>query len=113
MQVVLAKNEFNPNYLALVAIDRNKAAGTQLACVCEMYFGQCRSFMVVEDFMVKREYRGQGIGTRLMHCAEAYARKLNCSQVMLITDRHRAEAQNLYQGLGYTDDDYRGFKKHL
>ena len=78
-----------------------------------MYFGQCRSFMFVEDFVVKQEYRGQGIGTRLMQSAEEYARELNCSYVMLLTDRDRDKAQRLYRRLGYADENYRGFKKHL
>jgi len=113
MRAVLIRNQDNPNHLALVAMYRSKVVGSLLACVCEMYFGQCRPFMVVEDLVVKQEYRGQGIGTGLMQSAEAYARKLNCSYVMLLTDGDRDEAQRLYRSLGNADENYRGFKKHL
>lgn len=113
MKEVLHKNRENKNHLLLVAKINGKLVGAALACICEMYFGQCKSFMVIEDVVVDRETRGKGIGTVLMKSLEEYAQTNNCSYIMLITDTDRKDAQNFYTSLGYKSEDYSAFKKHL
>ncbi|TKB06871.1 GNAT family N-acetyltransferase [Desulforhopalus sp. IMCC35007] len=113
MEAVFERNRNNQNHIALVAKENGKLLGTLMAYICEMYFGQCKSFMVIEDFIVEKDIRGSGIGTNLMEAAEKKAKELNCSYIMLITDTDREESQNFYKKLGYSTDEYCAFKKKI
>jgi GNAT superfamily N-acetyltransferase len=82
MESVYERNKDNPNHIVLVSKENDKVVGTLLAVICEMYFGQCKSFMVVEDFVVDENHRNKGIGTALMSEIETLATKRNCSYIM-------------------------------
>lgn len=113
MQDVLKRNEGNPNHIVLAAKINGKLVGSLLAVICEMLFGQCKSFMVVEDVIVDKSFRGTGVGKALMNKIEDQAKKSNCSYIMLITDKDRTSSQNFYKSLGYKSNEYCAFKKHL
>ncbi len=113
MESVYERNKDNPNHIVLVAKENGEVIGTILAVICEMFFGQCKSFMVVEDFVVDEMHRNKGIGTALMDQIESFARNRNCSYIMLITDSDRISSQNFYKSLGYKSDEYRAFKKKI
>lgn len=113
MQEVIRNNRDNAKHVVLAAKIDGQLVGTLLAGICEMLFGQCKSFMVVEDVVVDSEYRQQGVGRALMQYVEEYARNHNCSYIMLITDTDRVGPQNFYKSLGYKTDEYKAFKKHL
>ncbi len=113
MREALERNKSNESHLILAAKIENKLVGTLLAAVCEMLFGQCRSFMMIEDVIVDKKQRRKGIGAALIRYAEKYARSKNCAYIMLITDADRFGSQDFYRSLGYKSDKYRAFKKHL
>lgn len=113
MAQVLAENRDNPRHTVLAARVDGRLVGSLLAVTCPMLFGQCRSFMVVEDVVIDQAYRRQGIGSALMQAIEDQARTQNCSYVMLITDTDRVESQAFYTSLGYNSAEYCAFKKHL
>ena len=113
MKSVLNKHKDNPNHIVLSAKIDGQLVGSLLAVMCEMLFGQCKSFMVVEDVVVDYSHRRKGIGASLMRYIEDYARKNNCSYIMLITDTERVGSQKFYKSLGYKTDEYRAFKKQL
>ena len=75
MKAVLNKHRNNPNHIVLAARVDGKLVGSLLAVICEMLFGQCKSFMVVEDVVVDEAHRRTGIGVALMHHIEDYAKK--------------------------------------
>jgi ribosomal protein S18 acetylase RimI-like enzyme len=87
--------------------------GTLLAVTCQMLFGQCRSFMVVEDVVIDANYRRRGIGKALIQQVEKFAKSKNCSYIMLITDVDRLDSREFYKSLGYKSAEYCAFKKHL
>ncbi len=113
MRAAFERNRNNENHLILAAKLDNKLVGTLLAVVCEMLFGQCKSFMVIEDVIVDEGQRRKGIGTALMQFAEEYARSRNCTYIMLITDADRLGSQEFYRSLGYATEEYKAFKKSL
>lgn len=113
MESVYDKNKTNNNHIVLVAKESGRLIGTLLASICEMYFGQCKSFMVIEDFVVDVDFRGKGIGSALISEAENKAKDNNCSYIMLITDSDRMMSQNFYKKLGYSSEEYCAFKKKI
>jgi ribosomal protein S18 acetylase RimI-like enzyme len=113
MKAALQTNYNAGNPVIFVAKIEGRVAGTLLAATCQMLFGECRSFMVVEDVVVDAAHRRQGIGKALMQHAEEFAKERNCSYIMLVTDTHRTASQAFYNSLGYKSAEYCAFKKHL
>jgi GNAT superfamily N-acetyltransferase len=58
-------------------------------------------FVFVDDLVVRKEFRGDGVGAQLLHVARAYAREAGCKHLVLDTGLHMALAQRFYyrQGL--------------
>jgi len=48
MEAVLTSNRNNSNHVVLVAKDNGKLVGSLFGSCCEMLFGDCKSFMVLE-----------------------------------------------------------------
>jgi len=111
MEAVLEQVQDDPRHILLGAKIDGRLVGTLLGVACQMLFGQCRSFMVVEDLVVDRDHQRRGVGRALMEELEARSRQLDCSYVMLITDEERPEAHRFYESLGYKSEGYRAFKK--
>jgi predicted N-acetyltransferase YhbS len=113
MQMAVKKNNVAGNPVVFVAKIDGQVVGTLLAATCQMLFGECKSFMVVEDVVVDAAHRGQGIGKALMQHVERCAQEQHCSYIMLITDTDRVDSQAFYHALGYKSAEYCAFKKHL
>ncbi len=113
MREALPLVKSNPNQIVLGAKIDGQLVGSVLGIACQMLYGQCRSFMVVEDFVVDAAHRRAGVGTALLHETERFARERNCSYILLLTDTDREGAQRFYASLGYKTEPYKGFKKAL
>ena len=56
---------------------------------------------LLEDFVVDKEYRGKGIGTKLITAAIKKARKVGVVYLDFTSRPTRVAANNLYQSLGF------------
>jgi len=101
------------SYVLLAAKQNGVLVGFCMGVVCRSLYGDCRPFMVIEDFIVDRQFRRKGIGTGLMASAEAYAIGSGCSQVILVTEHSRTDAKGFYESRGYAPDHHKGYKKQL
>ena len=54
-----------------------------------------------EDFVVRPELRGRGLGTRLIRHAIEESRKAGLLRLILLTDGDNANAQRLYERAGF------------
>jgi ribosomal protein S18 acetylase RimI-like enzyme len=61
---------------------------------------------IVEDVVVAAEYRGKGIGRRMMEHAAAQARAAGCYKLVLSSNRHRERAHAFYESLGFERHGY-------
>jgi ribosomal protein S18 acetylase RimI-like enzyme len=113
MQAVLPTLGEESNHIVLGAKVDGKLVGTVLAVVCQMLYGQCKRFMVVEDVVVDEQYRRQGVGSTLMRALEKRAVDTQCRYIMLITDLDRPASQRFYEALGYESTGNVAFKKKL
>lgn len=113
MKKLFKKLENNPNYIFLNATLDNKVVGSIMGIICEELYGDCNSFMIVEDFIVDKSSHRKGIGSVLFKELESIAKNKNCSQIMLITESDRTDACNFYYSVGFRKDTHKGFKKKL
>ena len=62
-----------------------------------------KPYALIEDLLVQEEYRGKGIGTKMVQAAIEEARKRGCYKI-LATSRHtRPEVHQLYLKWGFKD----------
>jgi len=65
----------------------------------------------ITAFVVTEDYRGRGIGTRLLATAERWAVEQGCTQVELNSGDHHKPAHAFYRHRGYRLDDRRFLKE--
>lgn len=61
---------------------------------------------VIEDVIVHRNWRGRGIGRRMMAFAMELAREKKCYKLLLSSNRHREEAHRFYKSIGFERHGY-------
>ena len=61
--------------------------------------------LILEDFVIHQDHRGQGYGSRLLEHAKEYARTKQFLRVTLLTDRDEEQARNFYSHHGFTESD--------
>ena len=67
--------------------------------------------MIIEDFIVKKEFRKQGIGTDLVSYAENIALQKGCKCIELNSDFHRLETHQFWINREYKKLAYQFRKK--
>ncbi len=60
---------------------------------------------MIEDVVVSQDYRGKGIGRRLMVLLLERAKECNLDDILLFSGHHRTVAISLYKSLGFTLKD--------
>lgn len=100
----------NQNYVVLGATINNEFVASAMGIICFDLVGECQPFMVIENVVVAKKFRGQGIGKELVRALEQKALAENCHYIMLVSSSSREGAHSFYRSLGY-DVDVKGFKK--
>ena len=70
-------------------------------------------YYLLDYVSVFSEYRGKGIGTKLLEYAEKIAREENTMYIQLTCGYERVEAHRLYEKNGYIKRDSDQFRKEL
>lgn len=63
----------------------------------------------VENVVTDKEYRGQGLGRKVMEMAIEFARENNCYKVILQSAGFRKEAHQFYKNLGFDGKSKKAF----
>ena len=113
MQTKFSELIENPAYILLGAKINSRLVGFAMGIICEELYGECESFMVIEDVIVDKNQRRSGIGSALMSALEKHAIERNCCQIIFVTESNRTETVRFYASLGYDPDSHTGFKKRL
>jgi ribosomal protein S18 acetylase RimI-like enzyme len=103
----------NESYILICAGEGGMLAGSAMGVVFEELFGDCSPTLLVENFIVDRDFKHRGIGKALFAELEKRARARNCRQVLLVTEAYREEACGFYESVGFSPLTHRGFKKKL
>jgi ribosomal protein S18 acetylase RimI-like enzyme len=113
MQSLFDNLNDNTNYIILSAVENNKIIGSIMGIICYELYGECKPFMVIEDFVVDPKHRRKGVGKSLFLEIEKYSTKNECYQILLVTENNRQDAINFYTKIGFDPNNYKGFKKTL
>ncbi|MCG6932027.1 MAG: GNAT family N-acetyltransferase [Gallionella sp.] len=67
--------------------------------------------LLLEDVIVRREQRGNGLGKRLVSHVLSWATAQGITRATLLADRGNATAQNFYRKLGFDDSNMQVMRK--
>ncbi|MBM7602486.1 GNAT superfamily N-acetyltransferase [Metabacillus crassostreae] len=103
----------NQNYYTLVAELDGKLVGMAGLCI-GLFYEYDGSYVRIVAFVVETTYRRKGIGKRLIHEAEIWARKQGAIAIGLNSGNReeRKSAHQFYLNMGYKDNSI-GFSKSL
>ena len=87
--------------------------GTVMGVICHDLVGECRPFMVMENFIVDGEWHRKGVGSLLIRRIEEIGRVRNCLFVQFCSSSFRTGAHEFYRQSGYDPDEVRGFRKYF
>jgi ribosomal protein S18 acetylase RimI-like enzyme len=68
---------------------------------------------LLEDLVVHPDYRGQGVGARLLDYALAFARTQHILRITLLTDHDNVAAQHLYSQNGFQQSGMQAWRLNL
>jgi GNAT superfamily N-acetyltransferase len=69
--------------------------------------------LLLEDVIVNRDYRGQGLGRQLVEHVLRWARLRGILRITLLADRNNRGALDFYRALGFTDSHMVVLRKPL
>ncbi|MDX1364833.1 GNAT family N-acetyltransferase [Arenibacter latericius] len=85
-------------------MDKDKLVGMALMCAYTVVSGY-KGW--VEDVVVDKTYRGQGLGRKLMEKLVDEGKKKGLSEILLFSNDKRVEAITLYKSLGFKQKESR------
>ena len=106
------KLQTSNTHILLGAEENGLLIGSVMGVVCEEFYGDCRPFLVLENMIVDPNFRRSGAGKALLAFLEEEARKRNCTQIILVTEKNRADACSFYEACGFQTENT-GYKKKL
>ena len=104
-----AEIEGNKKIKYFGAVENGKVIST---CYCLIIPNLTRlgsSIAFVENVVTDSEYRGQGLGRKVMEMAIEFARENNCYKVILQSGSWRKEAHQFYKNLGFDGESKKAF----
>ena len=89
-----------PGRQVLLAVDDENPVGV---AVCFMGFStfKAKPVLNLHDLAVLPEYRGQGVGSRLLQAVDERARELGCCKTTLEVIESNESARRLYERMGF------------
>lgn len=84
----------------ILAFDNQLPVGL-LTCVEGFSTFACRPLLNIHDAVVSADYRGQGLGKKMLQVAEALAQKLGCCKLTLEVLEGNKVAYAAYQSFGF------------
>jgi GNAT superfamily N-acetyltransferase len=93
-----------------VAEDRGEVVGVAVVHWFEL-LEKPGAFARLLALVVSRQYRGSGVGRRLVEAAETVARRSGCLGIEVTTGAKRQDAQGFYEEIGYTTGESRYYRK--
>lgn len=91
------------------AVENGKVISTCYCLIIPNLTHLGSSIAFVENVVTDSEYRGQGLGRKVMEMAIEFARENNCYKVILQSASFRKEAHQFYKNLGFDGESKKAF----
>ncbi len=95
-----------PDYKLFIAMIEKELVGTFALLIMDNIGHMGMPIGIVENFVVKPDYRRKGIGARMMEFAMDYSKKKGCYKMMLSSNMKRKKAHHFYASLGFMRHGY-------
>jgi GNAT superfamily N-acetyltransferase len=86
------------------AFENNELVGTCTLNVCPNLSWSGRSYAIIENVIVSKQHRNQGIGKAILFYAKKLAQEIDCYKIALMTDSKKESTLNFYRSAGFTAD---------
>ncbi len=97
LDIASALSDYNTTE-AVICMDEGKLVGIAMMAKYKVVSGHKG---MIEDVVVSSDYRGQGIGRKLMEKLLEQAESSKLDDVLLFSGHHRTAAISLYKSLGF------------
>jgi GNAT superfamily N-acetyltransferase len=95
-----------PDYRLYVALDEDRVIGTFAMLVMDNFGHLGTPSAILEDVVVAKELRGQGIGKLMMEYANILCRQKGCYKMSFSSNINREAAHRFYETLGFQKQGY-------
>jgi len=103
---IYCKMQSYPDYRLYVALDEDRVIGTFAMLVMDNLGHLGASSAILEDVVVAKELRGQGIGKLMMEYANSLCRQKGCYKMSFSSNINREAAHRFYETLGFQKHGY-------
>lgn len=97
LDIASALSDYNTTE-AVICMDEDKLVGIAMMAKYKVVSGHKG---MIEDVVVSSDYRGQGIGRKLMEKLLEQAESSKLDDILLFSGHHRTAAISLYKSLGF------------
>jgi len=100
----------NQNIKYFVAKENEKIVVSCYICIIPNLTRGGKSIGFIENVITDMEYRGRGIGKKIMEMAIKYAKDNNCYKAVLQSGNKRIAAHQLYEKLGFNGESKKAYE---
>ena len=108
-QIWKSEIEGNKKLKYFGAVENGKVISTCYVLIIPNLTRLGSSIAFVENVVTDKDYRGQGLGRKVMEKAIDFAREKNCYKVILQSGSWRKEAHQFYENLGFDGESKKAF----
>ena len=105
--------EENANIQYFGAVDDGKVVSTCYAVYIPNLTRNNRGICYIENVVTDKNYRKQGLASRVIDMAIAFAKDHHCYKVMLQSGKARIEAHQFYEHKGFSGESKKAFDMRL
>ena len=105
--------ENNPDIKYFGAIDNGKVVSTCFAVYIPNLTRNNRGICFIENVVTGKDYRNQGLASKVIDMAIAYAKEKGCYKAILQSGKARSEAHRFYENKGFDGDSKKAFDMRL
>jgi len=98
---ILKKIKQNPNHIIHVAVDDNKIVGSTTLLIEQKFIHNGGLVGHIEDVVVRKDYEGKGVGTKLIRSLIACAKEKNCYKTILDC---KDDVKAFYEKIGFHEE---------
>jgi GNAT superfamily N-acetyltransferase len=105
-RAVFRRLQSYPDYKLFIAAAAGEILGVFAMAVLDNLGHLGAPSALVEDVVVRKDWRQRGIGTEMMRFALSRAREKGCYKLALSSNKNREEAHRFYENLGFQKHGY-------